>query len=181
MGLCLVIKCVKLAEWFNQVNEVMELPWFIFEDIKFLGTDSLKYNRNGADKTSLNVEFTFRRMTKTKSIMSRYYWKAVDAVSETGSLQILPDTKRMVPVALDLSNIDNEGVRWVDMTTPLTSIEETLESLLAYLKMYEKKRQDFNTLGDDSLKERIKFAIEGCEATMRENYGLLYPLMRGYK
>jgi hypothetical protein len=182
MGICLVIKCTRVSEWYNEVNQVMELPWFVFEDIKFLGTDSIKYDRNSPDATrSINVDFTFRRMTKTRSIMSKYYWKANDAVDSTGSLKELTDLKRMIPVALDLSNKDEDGVRWVDIVGPKLKMEEDLEKLKEYLTTYENKKNYFTTIGGKDSIQKINTEIAEYEKELRESYGSFYPILRSYK
>jgi predicted ribosome quality control (RQC) complex YloA/Tae2 family protein len=107
-----------------------------------------------------------------------YYWKASNTVDNTGSLKELPDLKRMVPVALDLSKIDKEGVRWVDMVGDEINMYEDLSILKEYLEYYEFKKNSFNKVGSQELLEKIGMELHIAEDRMRDSYAKFYPMLR---
>jgi len=60
--LCLIIKMVHLSNWIQPSYQQDNLPWFVFENVRILGTsDKITYNREGNDILNMNVNFIFRR------------------------------------------------------------------------------------------------------------------------
>jgi hypothetical protein len=61
-GLCLIIKMVHLHNFIHTGIQQEILPYFVFENIKILGTgDKIEYNRDTADPLTMNINFIFRR------------------------------------------------------------------------------------------------------------------------
>jgi len=60
--LCLVVKMVQLSNWVNKHYQSEFLPYFVFENVRILGTgDSVTYSREGGDIMSMTVNFIFKR------------------------------------------------------------------------------------------------------------------------
>jgi len=60
--LSLIVKMIHLSNWVNPNYQHPALPYFVFDDIRILGTtDAIQYDRKSADLQSINVNFIFKR------------------------------------------------------------------------------------------------------------------------
>jgi hypothetical protein len=187
MGLCLVIKMQRLSNWFDMNTQPLELPWFVFEDVKFLGTGNLKYERSGAgNNIQTTVDFTFRRVTKTRAIRASDDFKAGDVNSWGGELKNIPVEKRMIPVGIDLSSGNSSELMWLSVTTAPTQFALNIKDALEHLKGFEKRMKEGlpiiyeRNFGEKvvELKSGLETWIAKCEEEQRNAYEAFYGLLR---
>jgi hypothetical protein len=187
-GLCLAIKGTRLGGWIDGNVQALDLPYYVFEDINFLGTDSIKYDRNAANQATINVDFTFRRVVKTRPIRLATDIKADKVVDEDGTLKELSQDRVIVPVGVDLTVGEDTDTRWVSISDAPMKFVHTLTDMMDYLKKHEMKLleglpSDMKwKIGGEityDVKEVLTDLIKKYEEEQRKSYAAFYSLMRG--
>jgi hypothetical protein len=93
--LCLVVKMTHLSNWVDKEIQQINLPYFIFENVRILGTsDKITYTREGSDTQSITINFIFKRCYEVKKNIShteqfKLNKKYKDSMSKTN--EIKPD------------------------------------------------------------------------------------------
>ena len=80
-GLCLVVKMAQLGNFMDTKVQQYDLPYFVFENVRILGTgDSISYQRN-SEIQEVKVDFIFRRfyqvVPKLGSVGTRWRWNTM--------------------------------------------------------------------------------------------------------
>jgi hypothetical protein len=158
----------------------IELPWFVFEDVRFLGTDSLKYERDSTNLKQMTVDFTFRRIVKTIAVSHTAVNTAADVVDLTLSDKALPydanNAIMLMPVGIDLASPNSEK-RWVNYKWGATSLSEDLTKLKDHLKKWHEKRYaNVSTPNNayNTLMSAINESITKVNEVLANNWASLY-------
>ena len=183
LGLCLVIKGTRLSDWVDASTQPYELPYYVFEDVTFLGTDSLKYTRDQTGLTKTTVEFAFRRFVKTKPIRLLDDAKASDAVTPEGDQKEITKARNVLPVGIDLTSAGDFAGRWFSVSEGAGAFAHALSDLEEELKLEETKalsrlpssmKLAYNPVVD--LKAKLQDLIEKYEEEQRKAYVAFYGL-----
>jgi len=85
-GLCLVINMRHLSNWIHTSSQQKDLPFFVFEDIRILGTsDAINYERESGDIQNITINFIFKRCYQITEPL-------VPLTEEQNNLLFLPNT-----------------------------------------------------------------------------------------